>query len=114
MVVMALPNKILDVDDLPEHILISDTNPTTPILPVHTLEKREFSPFLTPAPTISSPDAFPQTQLRVHVGMSLSDIEQELIRETLKYTHNNKAKTARILGIGKRTLYRKIEKYGLC
>ncbi|MFQ6040621.1 MAG: sigma-54-dependent transcriptional regulator [Candidatus Poribacteria bacterium] len=113
MVVMARPNKILDVDDLPEHILLADTNPTAQILPVHTLKKRESSPFLTPAPTISSMDAFHNAQLRVHVGMSLSDIEQEVIRETLKYTNNNKAKTARILGIGKRTLYRKIEKYGL-
>ena len=113
MVVMAR-SEILDVDDLPEHILMSNTNRMAKILPVHTFEKKEFSPFLTPAPTIPSIDVSPNNQLRVHVGMSLKDIEQEVIRETLKYTNNNKAKTARILGIGKRTLYRKIEKYGLC
>ena len=112
MVVMAR-HEILDVDDLPEHILMSDTNRTTQIFPIHTFEKKDFSSLFTPAPTIPSMDAFSKDQLRVYVGMSLSEIEQEVIRETLKYTNNNKAKTARILGIGKRTLYRKIEKYGL-
>ncbi|MBM3238509.1 sigma-54-dependent Fis family transcriptional regulator [Candidatus Poribacteria bacterium] len=112
MVVMAR-HEILDVDDLPEHILMSDTNRTTHIFPLHPFEKKEFSRLLTPAPTIPPMDGTYKNQLQVHVGMSLNDIEQEVIQETLKYTNNNKAKTARILGIGKRTLYRKIEKYGL-
>jgi len=112
MVVMAR-HGILDVDDLPEHILMSDTNRTAQIFPIQKFEKKAFSPLLTPVPTIPSINDYHKNQLRVHVGMSLEDIEQEAIRETLRYTNNNKAKTARILGIGKRTLYRKIEKYGL-
>ncbi len=52
-------------------------------------------------------------QLNVHVGMSMDEIEREAIKVTIEYTGNNKAQTARILGIGKKTLYRKIEKYGL-
>jgi DNA-binding NtrC family response regulator len=115
MVVMARSRQeILDVDDLPDHILMANTNRTTQIFPIHTFEKKEFSRLLTPAPTIPPMDGADKNQLHVHVGMSLEDIEQEVIQETLKYTNNNKAKTARILGIGKRTLYRKIEKYGLC
>ena len=44
---------------------------------------------------------------------SLKDVERELIRCTLMKTNGNKTKTAKILGIGIRTLYRKIDEYDL-
>ncbi|MDR0870980.1 MAG: sigma-54 dependent transcriptional regulator [Planctomycetaceae bacterium] len=47
------------------------------------------------------------------VGKSLSDIEKLFITETLKSTDGNREETAKILGIGERTLYRKIKEYGL-
>jgi two-component system response regulator HydG len=47
------------------------------------------------------------------VGKSLGDIERWAIAETLKITYGNREETARILGIGARTLYRKLEKYDL-
>ncbi|MFT7643156.1 MAG: two-component system response regulator HydG [Pirellulaceae bacterium] len=47
------------------------------------------------------------------VGKPLSDIERWAISETLKITNGNREETARILGIGARTLYRKLEKYDL-
>jgi DNA-binding NtrC family response regulator len=47
------------------------------------------------------------------VGKSLGDIERWAIAETLKITNGNREETARILGIGARTLYRKLEKYDL-
>ncbi len=46
------------------------------------------------------------------VGMTMEDIEKEAIRKTLAETGNNKKRTAEILGIGLRTLYRKLESYG--
>ena len=46
-------------------------------------------------------------------GMSLQDAERVLIERTLKETEGNRQKTADILGIGERTLYRKIRQYGL-
>jgi len=46
-------------------------------------------------------------------GMSLSDAERELIRDTLRMTNGNRQQAAKILGIGERTLYRKIKEYGL-
>ncbi|MDK2897498.1 MAG: hypothetical protein PWP04_1618 [Candidatus Atribacteria bacterium] len=49
----------------------------------------------------------------IRVGMSLEEVEKILIRETLKANRFNKSKTARMLGIGLRTLYRKIEQYHL-
>src|SRR5262245_33977361 len=46
-------------------------------------------------------------------GRSLVEVERDLIRETLKLLGGNREKTARTLGIGERTLYRKIKEYGL-
>ena len=46
------------------------------------------------------------------VGMTMEEIEKEAIRKTLAETGNNKKRTAEILGIGLRTLYRKLESYG--
>ena len=45
------------------------------------------------------------------IGKSMEDIEQWAITETLKLTNNNREEAARILAIGSRTLYRKLEKY---
>ncbi len=46
-------------------------------------------------------------------GVSLADLEKECIRQTLALTGGNREKTAKMLGIGERTLYRKINEYGL-
>ena len=45
--------------------------------------------------------------------LSLKEIEREAIIDTLRITDNNRAQTARLLGIAERTLYRKIGEYGL-
>jgi len=47
------------------------------------------------------------------VGISLEQAERELIRNTLKLTNGNREQAAKILGIGERTLYRKIKDYDL-
>lgn len=46
------------------------------------------------------------------VGMTMEEIEKEAIGKTLAETGNNKKRTAEMLGIGLRTLYRKLESYG--
>jgi DNA-binding NtrC family response regulator len=51
--------------------------------------------------------------LRLPVGASLQDVEKEVIRSTLAREGGNKSRTAEILGIGRKTLHRKIEEYGL-
>ncbi len=43
----------------------------------------------------------------------MKDLEMELISRTLKKFNKNRRKTARALGISERTLYRKINDYGL-
>jgi two-component system response regulator HydG len=46
-------------------------------------------------------------------GRSLEDVERALIEANLALTGGNREKTAKILGMGERTLYRKIKEYGL-
>ncbi len=45
--------------------------------------------------------------------MNLKDLEKEALERTLKYFNNSRRATARSLGMSERTLYRKIEEYGL-
>ncbi|MCU0962353.1 MAG: sigma-54 dependent transcriptional regulator [Pirellulaceae bacterium] len=47
------------------------------------------------------------------VGQPLDAYEKHAIQQTLKLTSGNREEAARILGIGVRTLYRKLEKYAL-
>jgi DNA-binding NtrC family response regulator len=46
------------------------------------------------------------------LGTSLKEVEREMIIQTLSHVKGNKTKAAQILGIGIRTLYRKLEEYG--
>ncbi len=46
-------------------------------------------------------------------GTSLEQIEKRAIRETLRLTGGNRERAAKLLGIGERTLYRKLKEYGL-
>ncbi|MHC4990184.1 MAG: sigma-54 dependent transcriptional regulator, partial [Planctomycetota bacterium] len=46
-------------------------------------------------------------------GVGLDKLEKEAIRQTLGMTGGNREQAARMLGIGERTLYRKLKEYGL-
>jgi two-component system response regulator HydG len=46
-------------------------------------------------------------------GIPLDQLEKEAIRKTLQMVHGNREQAAKILGIGERTLYRKIKEYDL-
>jgi two-component system response regulator HydG len=75
---------ILDIDDLPEDIQAV-------------------------APVASEPGSGTSHL----VGHSLEEIEKYYIAETLKLTSGNREEAAKTLGIGERTLYRKIKEYGI-
>ena len=47
------------------------------------------------------------------VGMTLGDMERNAIADTLLKVEGNREKAAKMLGIGERTLYRKIKEYNL-
>ena len=45
--------------------------------------------------------------------MTIEDLEKEAIQRTLKFFNNNRRASAKSLGMSERTLYRKIDQYGL-
>ena len=81
--VVVTRDDVLDLDDLPDYV--------------------ERPPI--PAQTAVAPLA-PQ-------GMSLAEAEKGLIESTLEAVGGNREEAAKVLGIGERTLYRKIDRYGL-
>ncbi len=64
-------------------------------------------------PTEIHPASDPSAAEGLAPGISLEDAERVLIERTLDETDGNRQRTAEILGIGERTLYRKIKQYGL-
>ncbi len=83
MVVLSASGRMLDVSDLPEHIL-RQVEVETPAGDIH-----------------------------VRVGMTMEEIEKIAIEHTLRSVGYDKQKAAEILGIGLRTLYRKQKRYRL-
>lgn len=51
--------------------------------------------------------------IKISLGTSLAEAEKEIIRSTLHFKEGNKSKTADVLGIGRKTLHRKINEYNL-
>jgi DNA-binding NtrC family response regulator len=44
-------------------------------------------------------------------GMTMEDLEREAISATLLHSRGNRRRAAEMLGIGERTLYRKLKEY---
>ena len=76
---------LLDVDDLPEEL----------------------------ADSPQAVEESPNVSLAGLVGKPLEELERLFITETLRVAGGNREEAARMLGIGERTLYRKIREYGL-
>ena len=57
--------------------------------------------------------ATPQQQDTDNDSATLKELEKERLQKVLKETGRNITKSAEILGVSRRTLYNKIEKYGL-
>jgi two-component system response regulator HydG len=76
---------------------------------------------LSPGPILEEEDVPPDYRavegepsgMGTLVGHSLDEVEREHIRQTLEATGHNRKEAAERLKIGERTLYRKIERYGL-
>jgi two-component system, NtrC family, response regulator HydG len=75
---------LLDVDDMPEEL----TGPPEPV---------------------AEPSSASLTAL---VGRPLAEVERLFVAETLRLAAGNREEAAKMLGIGERTLYRKIKEYG--
>ena len=62
-------------------------------------------------PTVSASKDVPS--ITIAVGTTLDDAEKAIICENLAANKGNKSKTADILGIGRKTLHRKLQEYGI-
>jgi two-component system response regulator HydG len=64
--------------------------------------------------TVRGADSEPDSRrmLELEVGTSLDEFERRVILETLDFTKGDKSKAAQLLGIGRKTLYRKLLQYG--
>jgi transcriptional regulator with PAS, ATPase and Fis domain len=52
-----------------------------------------------------------ETSFTVFLGSPLQEIEQEYIRRTIEFADGNKARASEMLGVPRRTLYGKLERY---
>ena len=64
--------------------------------------------FATKEPLVGSAS---ETAVAFEHNMTLADIEKAVIMETLKRQNFNRTRAARVLGIGIRTLQRKLKQY---
>ncbi|MGN0905552.1 MAG: sigma-54-dependent transcriptional regulator [Bullifex sp.] len=52
-------------------------------------------------------------EVSIKLGITLSEAEKEIIMSTLDYCEGNKTKASEMLGIGRKTLHRKLEEYNV-
>jgi DNA-binding NtrC family response regulator len=64
-------------------------------------------------PLDAEPLPEPEGQVIYRAGMTMADVERAAIEAALKETRGNRRKAAEVLGIGERTLYRKLKEYQL-
>ena len=77
-------------------------------IPVYT---SEIQPEVSRVPVAQNFDDYIQSGT---IGdINLKDLEKEALERTLKYFNNSRRAAAKSLGMSERTLYRKIEEYGL-
>jgi DNA-binding NtrC family response regulator len=106
----------MDLDDLRREFEIYKQRQREPVpLPGVGIGGPAYAPALawTPPPP---PEPEPPQEKGVVVfrpGMTMQDLEREAINAALREARGNRRKAAEMLGIGERTLYRKLKEYQL-
>ena len=78
------------------------------------VEVIEVGPGSALSPTASvEAEPVPEPEVLYRPGMTMADVERAAIEATLRETKGNRRKAAEVLGIGERTLYRKLKEYAL-
>jgi DNA-binding NtrC family response regulator len=62
---------------------------------------------------IEPPEAQPSDIITIAPGTTMEEIEKAAIRQALSASRGNRRKAAEMLGIGERTLYRKLREYNV-
>ncbi len=78
----------------------------------HRVEVIEVDPRGTPLAAVAAGSSEPEPVL-YRPGMSMADVERAAIEAALRDSRGNRRKAADVLGIGERTLYRKLKQYAL-
>jgi DNA-binding NtrC family response regulator len=101
----------LQLEDLRRRI---DDKPTerVEVIEVGTRDSRLGTRVLEASPDPLAPSPEPRAVI-YKSGMSMSDVERAAIDAALRETHGNRRKAAETLGIGERTLYRKLKEYAI-
>ena len=60
---------------------------------------------------ILSPSPDKEKSLKPFVGLTLETLTRLFIQETLRSTGGNREETAKMLGVGERTLYRRLKEF---
>ena len=68
---------------------------------------------LTDLPAQFNQDSDITPTIEMSLGIPLAEAEKELLLQTLKFAGGNKSQAAKMLGISLKTLYNKLERYGL-
>jgi DNA-binding NtrC family response regulator len=78
---------------------------------VEVIEVGPGSPLTPAAPVEAEP--VPEGEVVYRPGMTMAEVERAAIEAVLRATRGNRRKAAEVLGIGERTLYRKLKAYAL-
>jgi two-component system response regulator HydG len=102
------PGNVRQLRNVVESMVVVDCDETLDVddLPL------ELEPTGGAGPAAAAPDDA-QSGIAALVGRPLVEVERIFITETLKLTGGNREQAAELLGIGERTLYRKIKEYQL-
>jgi two-component system response regulator HydG len=103
------PGNVRQLRNVIESMVVVDCDETLDVddLPL------ELDPATAPAPSPSPAGVDLHAGLSALVGRPLEEVERIFIAETLRLTGGNREQAAELLGIGERTLYRKIKEYQL-
>jgi DNA-binding NtrC family response regulator len=106
----AWPGNVRELENTVENMIVLAQSPrlTMADLPAYILQGSQ-----TPDPGHAIIRAQPAPAAITLAGKNLADLEKQAIEETLSSVQGNREQAAKILGIGERTLYRKIKEYGL-
>ena len=63
--------------------------------------------------TINVPESQAKDGIIIPIGTSLEEAEKTIILQNLQANKGNKSKTADVLKIGRKTLHRKLNEYGI-
>jgi DNA-binding NtrC family response regulator len=85
------------LDEPPQRVEVIEVGPGSQVAPVATVEA----------------EAATAGEVLYRPGMTMAEVERATIETALRETKDNRRKAAEILGIGERTLYRKLKEYAL-